>query len=48
MDAYVKDLIGKTAKDGGFILSSGVVLDEAGPAAYKAFIDAGRMYGAEV
>ena len=48
MDAYVKDLLGKTAADGGFILSTGVVLDEADPAAYKAFIDAGRKYGAEV
>ncbi len=48
MDAYVKDLIGKTATDGGFVLSSGVVLDEADPAAYKAFIDAGRKYGADV
>jgi len=48
MDAYVKDLLGKTAGDGGFILGSGVVLDEADPAAYKAFIDAGRKYGAEI
>ena len=46
MDAYVKDLLGKTAKDGGFILSSGIVLDEADPAAYRAFIDAGSKYGA--
>lgn len=42
MDAYVKDLLGKTAKNGGFILSSGIVLDEADPAVYRAFIDAGR------
>ena len=42
MDAYVKDLLGKTAGDGGFILSSGIVLDEADPAAYRAFIEAGR------
>ena len=48
MDAYVKDLLGKTATDGGFVLSSGVVLDEADPAAYKAFIDAGHTYGAQV
>ena len=48
MDAYVKDLLGKTAKDGGFVLGSGIVMDEADPAAYKAFIDAGRKYGAEV
>jgi hypothetical protein len=43
----VKDLLGKTAQDGGFILSSGIVLDEADPAAYRAFIDAGRKYGAK-
>ena len=46
MDAYVKDLLGKTAQDGGFILSSGIVLDEGDPAAYRAFIEAGRKYGA--
>ena len=46
MDAYVKDLLGKTAGDGGFILSSGIVLDEADPAAYRAFIEAGRKYAA--
>ena len=46
MDAYVKDLLGKTAQDGGFILSSGIVLDEADPASYRAFIEAGRKYGA--
>ena len=45
MDAYVKELLATTAGDGGFILSSGVVLDEADPAAYKAFIQAGRTYG---
>jgi hypothetical protein len=45
MDAYVKDLLATTAGDGGFILSSGVVLDEGDPAAYKAFIEAGRRYG---
>ena len=36
---------GKTAHDGGFILSSGIVLDEGDPAAYRAFIEAGRKYG---
>ncbi len=46
MDAYVKGLLGKTAGDGGFILSSGIVLDEADPASYHAFIEAGRKYGA--
>ena len=45
MDAYVKGLLGTTAQDGGFILSSGIVLDEADPASYRAFIEAGRKYG---
>ena len=45
MDAYVKGLLETTAQDGGFILSSGIVLDEADPAAYHAFIEAGRKYG---
>jgi uroporphyrinogen-III decarboxylase len=48
VDAYVKDLLGKTATDGGFLLGTGIVLDEADPAAFKAFIDAGRKYGAQV
>ena len=48
VDAYVKDLLGKTATNGGFLLGTGIVLDEADPACFKAFIDAGRSYGAEV
>ena len=44
-DPLPKDLFGKTAGDGGFILSSGVVLDEADPATCKALIEAGRKYG---
>ena len=36
------------AGDGGFILGTGIVLDEADPACLKAFIDAGRKYGAAV
>ena len=48
VDDYVKDLLGKTAGDGGFILGSGIVLDEADPACFKAIIDAGRKYGAQV
>ena len=48
VDAYVKDLLEKTATDGGFLLGTGIVLDEADPAAFKAFIAAGRKYGAQV
>src|SRR5665647_1798834 len=46
VDAYVKDLLGKVAGDGGFMLGTGVVLDEAKPENFRAFIDAGRKYGA--
>ena len=48
VDAYVKDLLAKTAGNGGFILGSGIVLDEAAPACVHAMIDAGRTYGAAV
>jgi hypothetical protein len=48
VDAYVKALIADVAGDGGFILGSGIVLDEADPACLKALIDAGRRYGAAV
>jgi uroporphyrinogen-III decarboxylase len=45
IDAYVKQLIGDMAGDGGFILGTGIVLDEADPACFKAMMDAGREYG---
>jgi uroporphyrinogen-III decarboxylase len=48
VDAYVEDLLGKTAGNGGFFLGTGIVLDEADPACFKAFCDAGRKYGAAV
>ena len=47
VDAYVKDLLAATATDGGFLLGTGIVLDEADPACFKAFIEAGRNYGAQ-
>jgi len=34
--------------NGGFFLGTGIVLDEADPACFKAFCDAGRTYGAAV
>ena len=48
MDAYVKDLLDKTAGNGGFLLGTGIVVDEADPACFKAFVEAGRTYGAAV
>jgi len=48
MDGYVKRLLADVAGDGGFILGSGIVIDEAKPECVKAMIDAGRKYGAQV
>jgi hypothetical protein len=45
VEEYVKDLIGKVGKDGGFILSNGAVLDDAHPDNFKAMFDAGLKYG---
>lgn len=42
---YVKRLLDDCAKDGGFILSTGAVLDDATPANLHAMIDAGKEYG---
>jgi len=47
VDAYVKDLLAKVAGDGGFLLGTGIVLDDAKPENFRAFIDAGRKYGAD-
>ncbi len=43
-----KQLLADVAGDGGFILGSGIVIDEARPECVKAMIDAGLRYGAEV
>jgi hypothetical protein len=43
--AYVKELLGDVAQDGGFILSSGCVIDDARPENLHALIEAGREYG---
>ena len=48
VEEYVRQLIADVAGDGGFILGSGIVIDEARPANVKAMIDAGRKYGAEI
>ena len=47
MDDYVRRLIDDVAGDGGFILGSGVVLDEAITECVKTFMEAGLRYGAE-
>jgi uroporphyrinogen-III decarboxylase len=47
VDAYVKDLVGAVAGDGGFILGSGIVIDEARPDCVKAMVEAGRKYGSQ-
>ncbi len=42
---YVKRLIDEVAQDGGFILSTGAVLDDAKPENLHAMIDTGKEYG---
>lgn len=46
MDEYVRRLIQEVAVDGGFILGSGIVIDEAKSACVKQMIEAGLNYGA--
>jgi uroporphyrinogen-III decarboxylase len=41
----VKELIDTVGQDGGYILSTGAVLDDATPENLHAFIDTGREYG---
>jgi hypothetical protein len=48
MDDYVRQLIEDVAGDGGFILGSGIVIDEAKPDCVKQMIAAGLKYGAQV
>jgi len=45
VEEYVKNLLEKVGQDGGFILSTGTVIDEADPEAFKAMFEAGRKYG---
>jgi hypothetical protein len=47
MDDYVRQLIEGAAGDGGFILGSGINIDEAKTECVKAMIDAGLRYGAQ-
>lgn len=46
VDDYVRRLIKDVAGSGGFILGSGIVIDEAKAECVKAMIEAGRKYGA--
>jgi uroporphyrinogen-III decarboxylase len=48
VDEYVKQLITDVAGDGGFLLSPGIVLNEANPDCVQAMIDAGKKYGAAI
>jgi hypothetical protein len=48
MDDYVRQLIEDVAGDGGFILGSGIVIDEAKPECVKQMIEAGLKYGSQV
>ena len=45
MEQYVRDLIETAGKDGGFILTSGAVLDDVRPENLQAMIAAGLKYG---
>jgi len=45
VEAYVKFLMENVAQDGGFILTSGVVIDDAEPENIHAMINAGLKYG---
>ena len=47
-DDYVRGLIDDVAGPGGFVLSTGIVIDEAKDECMKALIDAGLKYGGEV
>lgn len=46
VDGYVKGLVASVAGDGGFILSTGVIVDDAPVKNIRALMQAGRRYGA--
>ena len=48
VDQYVKQLVADAAGDGGFLLTPGIVVDEAKPECIKSMIDAGKKYGAAI
>ncbi len=45
VEEYVRRLIDEVAPDGGFILSTGAVVDDARPENLRAMIETGRAYG---
>jgi hypothetical protein len=45
VEAYVKKLIDDVARDGGYILANGAVLDDTNPENLHAMIDTGKTYG---
>ncbi len=45
VEEYVARLLAGVAGDGGFILSTGVVADDARPENFRAMMEAGRRYG---
>jgi uroporphyrinogen-III decarboxylase len=45
VEDYVRRLIDEVGCDGGFILSTGAVLDDAQPENLHALIDTGKQYG---
>ena len=45
VDDYVRGLLADVAGEGGFILTNGVVADDARPENLAAMIEAGRRYG---
>jgi uroporphyrinogen-III decarboxylase len=45
VETYVTDLLDEVATDGGFILMSGAVVDDAKPETLKAMIETGRDWG---
>jgi uroporphyrinogen-III decarboxylase len=48
VDEYVKQLVADVAGDGGFLLTPGVVTNEAKPECMQAMISAGKKYGAAI
>ena len=45
VEDYVRRLLAEVAGDGGFILSTGIVVDDARPENFAAMMEAGRRYG---
>jgi len=45
VENYVRKLIDDVAQDGGFMLSTGAVIDDAKPENMHAMIEAGKKYG---